>query len=123
MSSKSLVTQTDQSIQAAESVDRILGSGSSSVENVLSDALQVSSNEGELTINQFPQSVADAVNSLVGAVDKSVSGSLAAQMNATNVLGSKLESLSQGDASVLPKLMLYGVIGIAVIVLGRKYLK
>jgi hypothetical protein len=111
MSSKSSVVQTDSSIKIGESVGRILGSGSSSVENTLSDALQISGNAGTLTVNQFPQTAADAVSSLVGAVNSSIAG-----------LSSVKSDEVTGDTGQITKMVLYAAIAIAVIVLGRKFL-
>lgn len=112
------LTQVDSSVNAAGDAETILGSGANLTQAQNSLVLG-GANEGEVIFNAFPEAVQRTVADLIKSVDKAGQGQLAS----TQALGQKLSDLQVGEASLLPKIMLYGIVGGVVLILGRKLIK
>lgn len=119
------LTQESADINAGAEVSGLLqGKGASYQTQDLQDSLQISGNNtGEVVFNQFPEAVQNSVKDLVGVVKEAVTQSSQTQLASTQALGTKLQELSLGDTSIIPKIALYGLVALVVIVAGRKFLK
>lgn len=119
----SYATQMDKSVKTAETVGTLLGPDAHLTEQNLEKSLMLSTiNQSDIIINQsnMPE---NTMSDLIRTVDNALIQMADTSIAATNVLGNKLESLSQGDVSVLPKIVLYIMIGGAILVVGRRFLK
>ena len=130
MSSKSstVVTQEDKSVSTAAEAGNIIGAEGSLTEiNPIGTSVVVSdapnTTLGDIVVNQFPEAVRSTVSDLIRSVDSAVSSSAQAQMASTEALGQKLSDLQIGEASLLPKLMLYGMVALVLIPVVKRFLK
>ena len=118
------LTQEDKSVQAAGDAQNIVGS-----EGVLASPTSVvvsgapNTTLGDIIFNQFPETVAETVGALVKSVDTAVGVTSAAQLESTQALGQKLSDLQVGEAAILPKIILYVVLGGGAIFLGSRFMK
>ena len=118
------LTQEDKSVQAAGDAGNIVGS-----EGVLASPASVvvsgapNTTLGDIIFNQFPEQVAETVGALVQSVDRAVSVTSASQLASTQALGQKLSDLQVGEAAILPKIILYVVLGGGAIFLGSRLMK
>jgi len=122
----SSVVQEDKSIQAAGDAQNIVGAEAKLIQAspasvVVSDAPNTTL--GDIIFNQFPEQVAETVGALVQSVDRAVSVTAASQLASTQALGQKLSDLQVGEAAILPKIILYVVLGGGAIFLGSRFMK
>ena len=118
--------QEDKSIQAAGDAQNIVGAEAKLIQAspasvVVSDAPNTTL--GDIIFNQFPEQVAETVGALVQSVDRAVSVTAASQLASTQALGQKLSDLQVGEAAILPKIILYVVLGGGAIFLGSRFMK
>jgi len=109
--SSSSVVQEDKSIQAAGDAQNIVGAEAKLIQAspasvVVSGAPNTTL--GDIIFNQFPEQVAETVGALVKSVDRAVSVTAASQL---------------GEAAILPKIILYVVLGGGAIILGLRFMK
>jgi len=113
MSSKSYssVVQEDKSVAAAGDAKYVLGSGAQAIEASPTSVVLAGSPDttlGDIVFNQYPEAVQKTVGQLVGSVDLT-----------TKALGQTLAQQQLGEASQLPRIVLYIGLGIvAVVALG-----
>jgi len=123
MSSYSSTNQEDKSIQAADAVQTLLGADSNYSSTMLSNSMLISGDmAGDIEFNQFPQQVQQTIEELVGVTKSAITQSSESQMQATSAIANKLSDLSLGESSIIPKLALYGLIAVVVIVVGKRFL-
>jgi len=111
--SYSSVVQEDTSVKTGGDAQNVLGQGASQVS--ASDSLLITAPNttlGDITMNQFPEAVQDTVKNLVGAVESTVQG-----------LSDVKAATVEGDIGQYSKMILYLVIGVSVVLIGRQFLK
>ena len=121
----SSVVQEDKSVQVGESAQTVLGAGAEQTVAQQGSFVVDAPNTtlGDIVFNQFPEQVAATVGDLVGAVEKTVGLTSAAQLASTQALGQKLSDLQVGEAALLPKIILYLGVGGAILFIGLRMLK
>jgi hypothetical protein len=121
----SSVVQEDKSVQVGESAQTVLGAGAQQTVAQQGSFVVDAPNTtlGDIVFNQFPEQVAATVGDLVGAVNKTVGLTSAAQLASTQALGQKLSDLQVGEAALLPKIILYLGVGGAILFIGLRMLK
>jgi hypothetical protein len=121
----SSVVQEDKSVQVGESAQTVLGAGAEQTVAQQGSFVVDAPNTtlGDIIFNQFPEQVAATVGDLVGAVNKTVGLTSAAQLASTQALGQKLSDLQVGEAALLPKIILYLGVGGVILFIGLRMLK
>jgi hypothetical protein len=121
----SSVVQEDKSVQVGESAQTVLGAGAQQTVAQQGSFVVDAPNTtlGDIVFNQFPEQVAATVGDLIGAVNKTVGLTSSAQLASTQALGQKLSDLQVGEAALLPKIILYLVVGGGALFIAAKVLK
>jgi len=106
----SSVVQEDKSVQVGESAQTVLGAGAEQTVAQQGSFVVDAPNTtlGDIVFNQFPEQVAATVGELVGSVDKT-----------TAALSQSISEARLGEASVLPKIVLYVGLAVAAVVALR----
>ena len=120
------MVQEDKSVAAAAEVGTIVGAEGKLISPigtsvVVSDAPNTTL--GDIVVNQFPEPVQKTLESLIKSVDTAVGTGAKAQMASTQALGEKLQSLQVGEAALLPKIVLYVIVGGGLLMVAGRFLK
>ncbi len=111
----SSVVQEDKSVATAGDAQNVIGSGASQI-NPIGTSVVVSgapnTTLGDITVNQFPEQVEKTVGALVGSVNKT-----------TEALGATLAQQQLGEASQLPRIILYIGLGIVAVVALKAFIR
>jgi hypothetical protein len=109
------LTQEDKSVQAAGDAENVLGSGAKLTAggsgSLIIDAPNTTM--GEIVFNQYPEAVQQTIASLIKSVDTT-----------TKTIGESLSQQQLGGEAILPKIILYLVVGGGLFfILGKRFLK
>jgi hypothetical protein len=106
------LTQEDKSVSAAGGAQNVLGSEAKLTQAAGSVLELPNAKVGDIVFEQFPEAVKSTIAGLIGNVNTT-----------TQALGQTLAQQQLGGEAVLPKIVLYLVVGVGIIIIGSRVLK
>jgi hypothetical protein len=107
------LTQEDKSVAAAGDAENIIGSGGRLTQASNSTIVESpNTTSGDIILNQFPEAVQNTLGSLIKSVDTSV-----------KTVGEAFTTQQIGGESQLPKIVLYMMVGLGVMLFASRMFK